>query len=753
MTAIARNGIRVSDSDQWTDLDRAYSAWLQGAAATLLTQLRTGGVADERLTGRPDFVHQVRRHLQTTLSGAQLETLPASWRGGRTDRDGQTFKEWTEGRTDSPRPSMPSKAEVGASVKAVVSELIVFRRTPSGVPAGLSDLGFAEVYDRLSVERANRQSSSGRTSGSGNRSRIRTLQIDRVWSVLGVRPSETASIDPVDALRLGSGRTAGLLPRYVDRTADAALADSLRQSHHGLSVVVGPPKAGKSRSVYEVSTRTLPHQICWWHQPRPGSLVTLMDLFSETIRTRSVIPTPGLVVLDDAHQNGIGAVGLSEAALRELAEHTRVVVIVQSEQLARWQSRWDDPSRIDDRGLMSMTTHQGCTRLLERHRIDYRSELNTAAEIAASTRLVADILDFDPELDVENLDPRRIGEMLGGADELQKRADHILTEGHTTASVLEAVIDAKIIGPAGVDLNFIRALSEVHHRRRNPNKPRSVLVNQFDKAVEALTEGIAPGSPHSLLVRVGDENQAGGELYRLYDAVDQPHTHRDTTHLLRVPELSAEHLSSVAFWHYDNGDHTMARTFWTRAADAGLPEAFYWLGVLADHDGVPDAALQFYRRAAELGDLDAANDAAVACLQFGDDDEAARWLQFAAEAGHTQAMFNYASAARLNGDVDTARHWFEQADRASNLEATRSLGLLAREAGNDLDAARWFRKAAGAGHALSMVNLAEMVGPTEAKELTAMAIDAGLGEHLRALLDNVHPDEFLTASDGSDENA
>ncbi|OZD37386.1 hypothetical protein CH252_33410 [Rhodococcus sp. 06-1477-1B] len=743
----------MTNSDQWTDLDRAYSAWLCAAAATLVDRLREAGIADSRVTGRPDFVHKIRRHLQMTLSGEQLTTLPASWHGSRTDRDGQTFKEWAGGRNDSPRPVTPGKAEVGASVKAVVAELVDSHRAPVGVPAGLSNLGFAEVYDRLSVERATRQSSSGRTSGTKNRTRIRDRLTDTAWSVLGVRPSEMAAVDPLDALRLGSGRTAGMLPRYVDRTADALLADSFRQSRHGLSVVVGPPKAGKSRSVYEVSTRTLPHEICWWHQPRPGSFAKLKDLFSETTHTRSVLPTPGLVVLDDAHQNGIGADGLSEAALREFAEHTRLVVILHSEQLARWQSRWNDPSRIDNHGQTSATTHEGCIRLLERSRIDYGSELNTSAEIAACSRLVDDVLALNPELDVEELEPCRIGELLGSADELQKRADHILTEGRTAAAVLEAAIDAKIIGPAGVDLNFIRTLSELHHRRRNPNKSASVLVNQFDEAVEALTESIAPGSPHSLLVRVGDGSQPGGELYRLYDALDQPHPHRDTTHLLRVPELSAEHLSSVAFWHYDNEDRDTARTFWTRAADSEIPEALHWLGILADHDGIPDTALQCYRRAAELGDLDAANDAAIACLQTGHDDEAARWLHFAAEAGHPQAMFNYANTARLNGDVDTARHWFEQADRASNLEATRSLGLLAREAGNDHDAERWFRKAAGAGHALSMVNLAEMVDSAEAKELMTQAIDAGFIGRFRDLLANVHPAELLTATDCVTDNS
>ena len=390
--------------------------------------------------------------------------------------------------------------------------------------------------------------------------------------------------------------------------------------------------------------------------------------------------------------------------------------------------------------------HLGCVALLEQHRLDYPSEVTTPEDASQAERLVEQLTALNPGRDITGEDMLRLGEMFGSADVLQKQADHLLTAGGIPAAVLEAAIDAKIIGPAGVTLGVLRELSEAQHRRKNPNTPHAALTAKFDAIIETLTKGVAPGSPHSLLTLTTAADQPGTELYRLYDAIDQPHQHRDTSHLLHLPNVNPDCLSNVAFWHYDHGDYEKAHLFWTHAAPE-LPEASFWLGRLAEADGNHDQALRHYRHGAEQGDLAAANDAGVAYLATGDDDKAGHWFAVAATGGHPQAMFNRASMARRAGDLDTARAWFKRASAAGNLEATRSLGLLAEEAGDTEQAAQWFRTAANGGHVLSMANLATYVDPAEAKALMAAAFAAGLAGELRDLIDNVHPDDLAAATD------
>lgn len=735
---------------RWTDLDTAYSAWLEAAAGSLVARSRADGIADARLTGRPELIQRIRRHIRGNVSPERLQNLPQLWQRAKTDRDGTTFKEWARGRADSPRPVLPASSEVRDAVKAVVAELVRVRDVPAGVPATLAQLEFAEVVDELVKERGDRQSAGGRSFGRANHDRSLNATADELWAVLGVRPGLLSDLDPVTSLGLGSSVTGGALPPYLNRNRDSQLAERLLAADQGITVVVGPAKAGKSRSVYEVCARTLAHELCWWHQPRPGSLSKLVDLFIGATRARSDTPIPGLIVLDDAERNDIGPDGLTEIALRTLAQRTRVLVIVNSHALARWQSRWSGDSHSPADGFVLSPIHQGCVSLLEQHRLDYTSELATTDEVSQTQQLAEQLVQLTLSRDLTAEQLLRLGELFGGADTLQKRADHLLTAGGVPAAVLEAAIDAKIIGPAGVTLDVLYYLSEAQHRRKNPNSPKALLDNIFDAVIEDLTTGVAPGSPHSLLTLTTAAEQPGTELYRLYDAIDHPLRHRDTSHLLRLPDVDTDSLSNIAFWHYDHGDYEKARLFWTHAAPE-LPEASFWLGRLADADGDHDQSLQHYRDAAERGDLAAANDAGVAYLAAGDKVEAARWFTSAATGGHPQAMFNFASMARIAGDLDTARAWLEQASAADDLEATRSLGLLAEEAGDTEQAAHWFRKAADRGHALSMANLAAYVDPPEAEALMAAALAAGLARELRKLMDNVHPDEVAAAMRKLDE--
>lgn len=54
-----------------------------------------------------------------------------------------------------------------------------------------------------------------------------------------------------------------------------------------------------------------------------------------------------------------------------------------------------------------------------------------------------------------------------------------------------------------------------------------------------------------------------------------------------------------------DGRHEDADRWTRRAADAGLPDAMFDLGVRRQHQGPPDEAEQWYRQAANRGRADA----------------------------------------------------------------------------------------------------------------------------------------------------
>ena len=77
--------------------------------------------------GRPAFVRKVRRQ-QIRLPSDRVATLRKLW-SGLSDRDGQTFKEWVDGRASTNRPAMPGEVEVGRGQSSDRTDLRRARRT------------------------------------------------------------------------------------------------------------------------------------------------------------------------------------------------------------------------------------------------------------------------------------------------------------------------------------------------------------------------------------------------------------------------------------------------------------------------------------------------------------------------------------------------------------------------------------------------------------------------------------------------
>ena len=161
------------------------------------------------------------------------------------------------------------------------------------------------------------------------------------------------------------------------------------------------------------------------------------------------------------------------------------------------------------------------------------------------------------------------------------------------------------------------------------------------------------------------------------------------------------------------------------AAEAGLPLAFYLLGVISERGlGVARdqaAAAHFYRRAAEAGNRSGQLRWGLALMHgLGVDvdvSEGETWLRRAALAGDAEAAVLvgdlYAKGGSLPPNYAEAETWFRRAAEAGHRGAARAVGQLyltgAGVAPDIEEAARWFRISAAAGDFAARAELGNLV--------------------------------------------
>jgi TPR repeat protein len=166
-------------------------------------------------------------------------------------------------------------------------------------------------------------------------------------------------------------------------------------------------------------------------------------------------------------------------------------------------------------------------------------------------------------------------------------------------------------------------------------------------------------------------------------------------------------------------------SYLARAAEAGLPEALYLLGVINEHGlGVASdkaAAAKFYRSAAEKGHRSGEVRFGLALIHGvgvnANPFEGESWLRRAALGGDPEAAFLigdlYAKGGTLPPNYVEAAKWFRRAAEASQKGAARALGQLyltgAGVPPDPEEAARWFRIAAAAGDSAARAELGNLV--------------------------------------------
>ncbi len=246
-------GVVMADKSEWASIEIAYSSWLRAAR--------------EAARGGPGVVRAMHDYLS---KNDLLDGLDTRWqtRYGQQDESGRLtnwqstyFSQWEKGRKSSPRPSVPEEPVIRDALTGAVTALV--SETPNGAE-GWS--GFAAVIEAMIELRNARRDRGGRAAQVAATDK----NAHAARNLLAVPPSRAADLDPI-ALGLGSWAYDGDLPPYTPRTTDSKIIGTLVGGTAGLTVIVGPPKAGKSRSVLELLRTHLPNAMTWWVNPAPGS--------------------------------------------------------------------------------------------------------------------------------------------------------------------------------------------------------------------------------------------------------------------------------------------------------------------------------------------------------------------------------------------------------------------------------------------------------------------------------------------------
>ena len=162
---------------------------------------------------------------------------------------------------------------------------------------------------------------------------------------------------------------------------------------------------------------------------------------------------------------------------------------------------------------------------------------------------------------------------------------------------------------------------------------------------------------------------------------------------------------------YYDGNYAKAFDLYTKAANKGLPEAQYELGLMYDDEDDdyynPEEAVRWYKKAAEQGHPNAQYNLAVS-YDFGDgvredDSLAMSWYTKAAAQGHADAQYNLALMYE-NGEglekpnFDKAIEYYTKAANQNHRDATNNLGYLYDEhLGKPKEAYKWYILAAKLG--------------------------------------------------------
>ncbi|MFC8380836.1 tetratricopeptide repeat protein [Nocardia sp. NPDC057272] len=514
----------------------------------------------------------------------------------------------------------------------------------------------------------------------------------------------------------GDSNTYGTDDPYVPRTY-AGVDEKVRAALAGerLVLLIGPSKAGKTRTLFEA--------------------------------VRDELPQAQVVVPDQVSLTELAGCG----QYRELAEP----VVVWLENLDEFLTA---ERALTPRVLAALTARQARTIVVATLRREKYDELNIEGEMASGIRTVfeqACRIELEstsssrheqqaakrlyPELDLTRYG---VGEMLVGAPSLLayyrrgRTPGQVSTKAAAFTAVVQVVIDWARIGrpdriPEDRVLDLAREVVDTDYSGYDITD--SELADAIDQARRpfndaGLTTAIDPAWLIDPRIRA----------YRPFDyllAADDGQQHEprpipDTFWMRATDGASPEILFSVANSAFFRGSHLIAYGLWQQAAGGGNRDAMFNLGVLlAQRDDCGDLAEAWYEKAAEAGHSQAMVNLGVLLKRRNELAEAETWYRKAIDVGDSGAMHNLGLLLKQRGDLAEAEDWWRNAAETRHPDAMVNLGNLAAERGDLAEAEDWWRYAAETGHPDAMVNLgilaAERGDLAEAEDWWRYAAETG----------------------------
>lgn len=513
--------------------------------------------------------------------------------------------------------------------------------------------------------------------------------------VYGIEDLPTvADLDPYllgsTSSMFGRAREYGLRDGYLPRTAhdvDARLAAALTGER--LVVVVGPSKAGKTRTLFEAIRA---------HDPGARVVWPVSNAIGElAVHPRIATCTdPLLVWLDDLHEYLTGAAGLTPAVLAGLiARPGRTVVVATLRSEMRAQLRGGGELRKEARMLLE----QAVT-------IDLASTSEDPDERAAAARAYPGYTD----------NRHGLGEGLAGAPELLARYDDAHATDPEQYTVIAVAIDWARIGrhdPIPEPLLADLALGEL----RKTHAYREATRAGVRAAIRtARTPPAGAGRTAALHTTYLDDDTRGYRAFEYLTAADDGQDHRtprripDTYWHIATRDCDTDTLIIVGVAAYHRDNTPTATTLFRKAAEAGDKDAMFILGVLLAERGALGEAKTWYREAIKAGHSGAIFMLGALLAEHGDLREAESWYREAVEAGHSGAMIDLGILLKQRGDLPEAESWYRKAIEAGqHSRAMVNLGFLLEQRGDLPEAEFWYRKAIEAGDRDAMVNLSYLL--------------------------------------------
>ncbi|MFE9328165.1 tetratricopeptide repeat protein [Nocardia sp. NPDC052278] len=531
----------------------------------------------------------------------------------------------------------------------------------------------------------------------------------------------------------GNSDSHGRLDPYVSRFAnqvDARLVTALSTTR--LTILVGPSKAGKTRTLFEALRHAHPEASLI--APLPGKL-RLLAMHPRIASTDD----DAVVWLDDLDRFLISSDPISSALLdrmRSRPGRTRFVATLRSEARERLRANIGEIYRESRRIFERAVT------------IDLASTSDDSDEQSAAAHAYPGL----------KFGQYGLGELLAGANDLLQRYDDSRHSDPIAHSIIQVAIDwARVGRPDPIPEHTLAQLAEesLHSTRPEIVVSPDILRTKI-KSLRMPPAGAGLASAISTTFLAD-----GARGYRPFDylvAADDGQNHgvravetsfwRKATH-----GADRDAFFSVGLTARQRGFPTEAQDILQSAAEAGHPEAMFNLATLLAKRGNDDKSASWFRKAAELGIRGAAYPLAVALHGQGNHIESIQWYIVAIENIDHRAIKN------LDRFLDTFDPWkVDESGRYITRDTVDKLIMSMLDAHAEAghtgamialyvfgashtarDSVSWLRRAAEAGDDVAMVLLAEHLvrreGPVtdEAVRWTQRSADVGNSDAMYVL--------------------